>query len=106
MFRWLAKLGPPGALAAGLLKVAGVGAARGGPELPQVAGSLAAGDAIFLPLYDHFLTHGGVFRLNLGPKVSAPLKLANCSQNCSFLNPAMLLMASDFFVLPVFCHRL
>ncbi|XBH81605.1 hypothetical protein VPH35_107134 [Triticum aestivum] len=65
---WLAKLGPPGALAAGLLKVAGVGAARRGPELPQVAGSLAAGDAIFLPLYDHFLTHGGVFRLNLGPK--------------------------------------
>ncbi|EMS57431.1 Cytochrome P450 97B2, chloroplastic [Triticum urartu] len=32
---WLAKLGPPGALAAGLLKVAGVGAARRGPELPQ-----------------------------------------------------------------------
>ncbi|KAF7087034.1 hypothetical protein CFC21_090257 [Triticum aestivum] len=65
---WLAKLGPPGALAVGLLKVAGVGAARRGPELPQVAGSLAAGDAIFLPLYDHFLKHGGVFRLNLGPK--------------------------------------
>uniref|UniRef100_M8B4L8 Cytochrome P450 97B2 n=1 Tax=Aegilops tauschii TaxID=37682 RepID=M8B4L8_AEGTA len=33
--RWLAKLVPPGALAAGLLKAAGVGAARRGPELPQ-----------------------------------------------------------------------
>ncbi|XP_044953110.1 protein LUTEIN DEFICIENT 5, chloroplastic-like [Hordeum vulgare subsp. vulgare] len=67
---WLAKLGPPGELAAGLLTkvLGGSAAARRGPALPQVAGSLAAGDAIFLPLYDHFLTHGGLFRLNLGPK--------------------------------------
>ncbi|KAI4983089.1 hypothetical protein ZWY2020_023581 [Hordeum vulgare] len=66
----LAKLGPPGELAAGLLtKVAG-GGARRGPELPQAVGSLAsvAGEAFFLPLYDLFLTYGGVFRLNFGPK--------------------------------------
>uniref|UniRef100_A0A453Q305 Uncharacterized protein n=1 Tax=Aegilops tauschii subsp. strangulata TaxID=200361 RepID=A0A453Q305_AEGTS len=67
----LAKLGPPGELAAGLLtKVAG--GERRGPELPQAVGSLAsvAGEAFFLPLYDLFLTYGGVFRLNFGPKVS------------------------------------
>ncbi|KAM3245225.1 hypothetical protein ACQJBY_056506 [Aegilops geniculata] len=65
----LAKLGPPGELAAGLLtKVAG--GERRGPELPQAVGSLAsvAGEAFFLPLYDLFLTYGGVFRLNFGPK--------------------------------------
>ncbi|KAE8796758.1 Cytochrome P450 97B2 [Hordeum vulgare] len=65
----LVKLGPPGELAAGLLtKVAG--GARTGPELPQAVGSLAsvAGEAFFLPLYDLFLTYGGVFRLNFGPK--------------------------------------
>ncbi|EMS64313.1 Cytochrome P450 97B2, chloroplastic [Triticum urartu] len=41
-----------------------------GPELPQAVGSLAsvAGEAFFLPLYDLFLTYGGVFRLNFGPK--------------------------------------
>ncbi|KAE8770000.1 Cytochrome P450 97B2 [Hordeum vulgare] len=75
-FRWLApvaarlvKLGPPGELAAGLLtKVAG--GARRGPELPRAVGSLAsiAGEAFFLPLYNLFLTYGGVFRLNFGPK--------------------------------------
>lgn len=78
-FRWVAplaarlgKLGPPGELAAALLtKAAGGGAgARKGPELPQAVGSLAAvtGEAFFLPLYDLFLTYGGVFRLNFGPK--------------------------------------
>jgi beta-ring hydroxylase len=69
----LARLGPPGALAAGLLtKVAGGGAARRGPELPQATGSLSAvvGEAFFIPLYDLFLTYGGVFRLNFGPKVT------------------------------------
>ncbi|KAM0909245.1 hypothetical protein ACQ4PT_014923 [Festuca glaucescens] len=67
----LARLGPPGELAAGLLtKVAGGGAARRGPELPQATGSLGSvvGEAFFIPLYDLFLTYGGVFRLNFGPK--------------------------------------
>ncbi|KAL5208634.1 hypothetical protein ABZP36_033069 [Zizania latifolia] len=67
----LAKLGPPGELAAALLtKVAGSGAVRNGPEIPQAVGSLGAvaGQAFFLPLYDLFLTYGGIFRLNFGPK--------------------------------------
>ncbi|CAM0943071.1 unnamed protein product [Alopecurus aequalis] len=67
----LARLGPPGELAAGLLtKAAGGGAARRGPELPQATGSLGSvvGEAFFIPLYDLFLTYGGVFRLNFGPK--------------------------------------
>ncbi|KAI4999297.1 hypothetical protein ZWY2020_003886 [Hordeum vulgare] len=79
-FRWLApvaarlvKLGPHRELAAGLLTKVARGARRG-PELPQAVGSLAsvAGEAFFLPLYDLFLTYGGVFRLNFGPKVTAP----------------------------------
>ncbi|KAM0831941.1 hypothetical protein ACQ4PT_065215 [Festuca glaucescens] len=67
----LARLGPPGELAAGLLtKVAGGAAARRGPDLPQATGSLSSvvGEAFFIPLYDLFLTYGGVFRLNFGPK--------------------------------------
>nr|TKV95898.1 LOW QUALITY PROTEIN: hypothetical protein SEVIR_9G392800v2 [Setaria viridis] len=67
----LSKLGPPGELAAALLtSLAGAGAARGGPEIPQVVGSInaAVGRAFFVPLYDLFLTYGGIFRLNFGPK--------------------------------------
>ncbi|PUZ78254.1 hypothetical protein GQ55_1G438600 [Panicum hallii var. hallii] len=67
----LSKLGPPGELAAALLtRLAGAGAARGGPEIPQAVGSINAvvGQAFFVPLYDLFLTYGGIFRLNFGPK--------------------------------------
>ncbi|KAJ1281637.1 hypothetical protein BS78_04G320900 [Paspalum vaginatum] len=69
----LSKLGPPGELAAALLtRLSGAGgaAARGGPEIPQAVGSLNAvvGQAFFVPLYDLFLTYGGIFRLNFGPK--------------------------------------
>ncbi|GJN22559.1 hypothetical protein PR202_gb10137 [Eleusine coracana subsp. coracana] len=63
----LSKLGPPGELAASLLtRLAGAK----GPEIPQAVGSLKAvvGEAFFLPLYDLFLTYGGIFRLNFGPK--------------------------------------
>lgn len=69
----LSKLGPPGELAAALLtRLAGAGAARGGPEIPQALGSINAvvGQAFFVPLYDLFLTYGGIFRLNFGPKVT------------------------------------
>jgi len=70
----LSKLGLPGELAAALLtRLAGAGAARGGPEIPQAVGSINAvvGQAFFVPLYDLFLTYGGIFRLNFGPKVYA-----------------------------------
>ena len=82
-FRWIAplvgrlsKLGPPGELAAALLtRLAGAGAARGGPEIPQAVGSINAvvGQAFFVPLYDLFLTYGVIFRLNFGPKVTLNL---------------------------------
>lgn len=69
----LSKLGPLGELAAALLtRLAGAAAARGGPEIPQAVGSISAvvGQAFFVPLYDLFLTYGGIFRLNFGPKVT------------------------------------
>jgi beta-ring hydroxylase len=80
LLRWVAplagrlsKLGPPGELAAALLtRLAGAGAPRRGAEIPQALGSLnsVVGEAFFLPLYDLFLTYGGIFRLNFGPKVT------------------------------------
>jgi hypothetical protein len=76
----LSKLGPPGELAAALLtRVAGAGAARGGPEIPQALGSINAvvGQAFFVPLYDLFLTYGGIFRLNFGPKVNTHTRSIN-----------------------------
>lgn len=72
----LSKLGPPGELAAALLtRVAGAG----GPEIPQAVGSINAvvGQAFFVPLYDLFLTYGGIFRLNFGPKVNAHTQSIN-----------------------------
>ena len=79
----LSKLGLPGELAAALLtRLAGAGAARGGPEIPQAVGSINAvvGQAFFVPLYDLFLTYGGIFRLNFGPKVTRNL-LEFCFRN-------------------------
>lgn len=40
-------------------------------EIPQASGSMAAvgAQAFFIPLYELFLTYGGIFRLNFGPKV-------------------------------------
>ncbi|RWW49776.1 hypothetical protein BHE74_00044008 [Ensete ventricosum] len=40
-------------------------------EIPQARGSVdaVAGQAFFIPLYELFLTYGGIFRLNFGPKV-------------------------------------
>ncbi|THU47879.1 hypothetical protein C4D60_Mb09t20300 [Musa balbisiana] len=39
-------------------------------EIPQARGSVdaVAGQAFFIPLYELFLTYGGIFRLNFGPK--------------------------------------
>jgi hypothetical protein len=53
--------------------------ARGGPEIPQALGSINAvvGQAFFVPLYDLFLTYGGIFRLNFGPKVNTHTRSIN-----------------------------
>lgn len=107
-FRWiaplaagLAKLGPPGELAAALLtKVAG----GGGPEIPQAVGSMSAvtGQAFFIPLYDLFLTYGGIFRLNFGPKVMR--NQTNLLSNSQFfviidgLNIVLFLFSQSFLI--------
>jgi hypothetical protein len=92
----LSKLGPPGELAAALLtRVAGAGAARGGPEIPQALGSINAvvGQAFFVPLYDLFLTYGGIFRLNFGPKVNTHTRSINQSiRACSPVTISVLLL--------------
>ncbi|KAF3320363.1 protein LUTEIN DEFICIENT 5 [Carex littledalei] len=51
-------------------RLTGEDKAQRGPEIPRARGSLAAvgGQAFFLPLYDLFLTYGGIFRLVFGPK--------------------------------------
>ncbi|XP_068664494.1 protein LUTEIN DEFICIENT 5, chloroplastic-like isoform X2 [Aristolochia californica] len=44
---------------------------RGGsPEIPNAKGAISAirGEAFFLPLYELYLTYGGIFRLTFGPK--------------------------------------
>lgn len=68
----LSKLGPVGKLLEGFISMLGGGGPRDGdrPEIPQARGSMAAvgGQAFFIPLYELFLTYGGIFRLNFGPK--------------------------------------
>lgn len=41
------------------------------PKIPEAKGSISAirNEAFFIPLYELYLTYGGIFRLNLGPKV-------------------------------------
>lgn len=40
-------------------------------KIPQAKGSIGAvgGQAFFIPLYELFITYGGIFRLTFGPKV-------------------------------------
>lgn len=47
---------------------------KGEGKIPIAKGSINAvrGQAFFLPLYELFLTYGGVFRLVFGPKVNFP----------------------------------
>lgn len=69
----LSKLGPAGKFLEEFVTRLGGGGGREGdrPEIPQARGSIAAvrGQAFFIPLYELFLTYGGIFRLNFGPKV-------------------------------------
>lgn len=41
------------------------------PKIPEAKGVISAirSEAFFIPLYELFLTYGGIFRLNFGPKV-------------------------------------
>ncbi|XP_023910008.1 protein LUTEIN DEFICIENT 5, chloroplastic [Quercus suber] len=40
------------------------------PKIPEAKGAISAirSEAFFIPLYELFLTYGGIFRLNFGPK--------------------------------------
>lgn len=42
------------------------------PKIPEARGSIGAirNEPFFKPLYELYLTYGGVFRLTFGPKVS------------------------------------
>ncbi|XP_074576943.1 protein LUTEIN DEFICIENT 5, chloroplastic-like [Curcuma longa] len=67
----LSKLGLPGKFLEGLLSRWAAGVREGGRlEIPQAKGSInaIADQAFFIPLYDLFLTYGGIFRLIFGPK--------------------------------------
>ncbi|KAJ1694665.1 hypothetical protein LUZ63_011363 [Rhynchospora breviuscula] len=59
-----------GAVRGFLLRLTGEGWAQTGQGIPRARGSLAAvdGQAFFLPLYELYLTYGGIFRLIFGPK--------------------------------------
>lgn len=41
------------------------------PKIPVAKGSIGAirSEAFFIPLYELYLTYGGIFRLTFGPKV-------------------------------------
>lgn len=45
------------------------------PKIPEAKGSVKAisSEAFFIPLYELFLTYGGIFRLTFGPKVGLNL---------------------------------
>ncbi|KAF3335461.1 protein LUTEIN DEFICIENT 5 [Carex littledalei] len=53
-----------------LSRLIGEGKTQRGLAIPQARGSFAAvgGQAFFLPLYELYLTYGGIFRLVFGPK--------------------------------------
>lgn len=41
------------------------------PKIPEAKGQISAvrSEAFFIPLYELYLTYGGIFRLKFGPKV-------------------------------------
>lgn len=47
------------------------------PKIPEAKGAISAirSEAFFIPLYELFLTYGGLFRLTFGPKVDSSLPL-------------------------------
>ena len=65
----LSKLGVPSAILEFLLSW--VDAHEECLKIPQAKGAMGAirSEAFFIPLYELYLTYGGIFRLNFGPKV-------------------------------------
>lgn len=65
----LSKLGVPSEVLDGLSKW--IGGSEDYPKIPEAKGAISAirSEAFFIPLYELYLTYGGVFRLTFGPKV-------------------------------------
>lgn len=53
------------------------------PKIPEAKGAISAirSEAFFIPLYELYLTYGGIFRLNFGPKV------LSCDRRCVIFVP-------------------
>ncbi|XP_065853210.1 protein LUTEIN DEFICIENT 5, chloroplastic [Euphorbia lathyris] len=64
----LSKLGVPNQILQILFK--GVDAGEDYPQIPEAKGAISAirTEAFFIPLYELYLTYGGIFRLTFGPK--------------------------------------
>ncbi|GKD79642.1 protein lutein deficient 5, chloroplastic, partial [Tanacetum coccineum] len=64
----LTKLGVPSAFLEPLSKLINYGESY--PKIPEAKGAISAirSEAFFIPLYELFLTYGGIFRLTFGPK--------------------------------------
>ncbi|EEF50061.1 cytochrome P450, putative [Ricinus communis] len=64
----LSKLGVPNETLEFLFKW--VDAGEGYPKIPEAKGAISAirSEAFFIPLYELYLTYGGIFRLTFGPK--------------------------------------
>lgn len=65
----LTKLGLPSELIESLSQFIDLGGNY--PKIPEAKGAISAirSEAFFIPLYELFLTYGGIFRLTFGPKV-------------------------------------
>lgn len=65
----LAKLGVPSDFLQPLSNLMNSG--ENYPKIPEAKGAISAirSEAFFIPLYELYLTYGGIFRLTFGPKV-------------------------------------
>ncbi|XP_019198868.1 PREDICTED: protein LUTEIN DEFICIENT 5, chloroplastic [Ipomoea nil] len=64
----LSRLGVPKGFLEFLSKM--LGGSEGYPQIPEAKGAIQAirSEAFFIPLYELYLTYGGIFRLTFGPK--------------------------------------
>lgn len=68
----LSKLGLPKEVLEFIFNFAG--GREGYLKIPEARGSISSirNEPFFVPLYELYLTYGGIFRLTFGPKVSFP----------------------------------
>lgn len=80
----LSKLGLPKEIVEFIVNVAG--GSGDYPKIPEARGSIGAirNEPFFVPLYELYLTYGGVFRLTFGPKVRVNSIKAHFPTNSCF----------------------